>query len=253
MGIVNTSASSNLPAVNLRYSAMLGILYVSSPESEAAIAEVKNAIGDAEWKKGFTGYHGEGASAKAIASLRDKGVTSVKLSGTLTSARTVEREVNGRMAQYLTVGMKDADGRYYLSIDIGQMGAQMLARKLVNAQPGVQTELSLFATYGQRPGATRAYADHVASLKQNGKEVAGISPKDELQPRVQTALKALKDAGVDEKEIVGTKRRKIEHDYHVELMGKVADRFAKFYEDREIPSDDAPPAMEPAAEEKLAA
>ena len=49
----------------------------------------------------------------------------------------------------------------------------------------------MFATYGQREGASRAYADHGASLKQANTEVKSLDPKESLAPRVEAAMKAL--------------------------------------------------------------
>lgn len=227
------------PAFSIRYSAFLGMLYVSNTEVEQHIKEAKALVGETEVKKGFQGNKGDSPSAKALSFLKDKGVVPVKVSGTLTSARVIEREVDGRKTPYLTVCLKDDDGRYYLSVDLGHSGAQMLVRKLANAEPGVATEISMFATYGQREGASRPYADHGASVKQNGKEVAGISPKDALAPRVDAAMKALEDAGVskEDKETFAKRRAKVELDYHKEVMEAVNGKFTKFYADREMPAE----------------
>jgi len=245
MGInTNNNVGSNLPAYNLRYSQFLGMMYVSDDKSETAIREVKAMVGEPEVKKGYSGNRGDTATAKALAFLRERGVMPVSLSGTLTSARVVEREVNGRPTKYLTVGMKDAEGRYYLSVDLGAQGAQMLARKLVNAQPDVQTDLSMFATIEQKAGRDRAFAEHGCSLKQNGAQVPGVSPKDELMKRIEINLKVLESAGITEKDILSKKRNMVTLDYHAEIMEGVAKRFAAFYEEREMPRDahdDGPP------------
>ncbi|MFN5081109.1 MAG: hypothetical protein ACK5NV_05565 [Burkholderiales bacterium] len=96
MGI-NVSNISNKEAINLRYSAFLGMMYVSTTESEAAIKAAKAEVGDAEVKKGFTGNKGDGSSAKALASLVAKGVKPVTtLTGFLTSAQVIMREYEGR-------------------------------------------------------------------------------------------------------------------------------------------------------------
>lgn len=250
MGIVtNSNVGSNLPTYNLRYSQFLGMMYVSDDKSETVIREAKALVGEAEVKKGYAGNRGDTATAKALAYIRERGITPVSLTGTLTSARVVEREINGRPAKYLTVGFKDADGRYYLSVELNAQGAQMLARKLVNAQPDMPTELGLFATIEQKPGRDRAFAEHGCSLKQNGTQVPGVSPKDELMKRIEINLKALQEAGITEKEILNKKRNMVTLEYHVELMEKVAKKFAAYYEERELPQDDhaVTPQSTPAA------
>jgi hypothetical protein len=236
MGITNTA--NDVSTTNVRYSAFLGMLYVSSTENEALIKAAKiHAGGESEVKKGFQGNKGDSPSAKAIALLREKGVTPCKVSGVLTGARVIERDVEGRKTPYLNVSLKDEDGRYYISIALAQSGAQMLARKMVNAEPGVETEIIMFATYGQKEGATRAYANHGATVRQHGKEVVSLDPKGSLVPQVNAATKALKDAGVDDKETIGKRRQAVELQFHLGLMTKVEQKFSDFYATREIPAN----------------
>lgn len=224
---------------NVRYSAFLGMLYVFTPENELLINEAKALVGEAEVKKGYQGYKGDSSSAKSLGFLRDKGITPIKVSGTLTSARVIEREVDGRKTSYLNVGLRDDDGRYYLSVELGQSAAQMLARKLANADVGVDTEISLFATYGQREGASRAYADHGASLIQHGFQIKSIDPRESLVPKVNAALNALELAGVskDDKETFAKRRAKVELEFHRELLEAVNEKFNDFYARMELPSD----------------
>lgn len=70
----------------------------------------------------------------------------------------------------------------------------MLVRKLVSAEFGAHTELNMFATYGQREGAARAYADHSASLRQGGCEIKSVSPKELLAPRIDADKQKLSEA-----------------------------------------------------------
>jgi len=230
MGI-NVSNVSNKEAINLRYSAFLGMMYVSTTESEAAIKAAKAEVGDAEVKKGYTGAKGDGSSAKALASLAAKGVKPVTLTGFLTSAQVIMREHEGRSSPYLNVGIKDED-RFYLSVDLSNAAAQMLARKLVNARVGELTELRLFATYDAKEGADKAYANHGCTLKQGGAEVQGVNPSEQLIPLKEEAKAKLAEAGVDDKETVGKRLSKVELDYHISLMDKVNAKFTAFYEER---------------------
>ena len=236
-----SSRTTSFATTNLRYSAFLGMLYVSTPETEAAIKAVKNEVGgESEVKKGYSGNVGNTPSAKAIAKLREQGITSVSVNGILTSARVVSREIDGRPTPYLNVGLKDDEGRFYISVELGQSAAQMLARKLTNAAPGVPTEISMFATYGSKQGAPRAYADHGASLKQNGVEVKGVNPALTLKPLVNEAIVALEKAGItkaSDKDTFNRRRSSIEIDFHVDLMNQVNEMFTAHYAQTEQMED----------------
>lgn len=170
-------SKSNHSVFNLRYSAFLGMMYLSTTDAEKFISESKALVGEEEAKKGFKGNKGDSASGKALDFLRQKGITPVNVSGILSSARVIDRDVDGRPTPYLNVGLKDGEERYFLSVNLAQHAAQMLVRKLANAEFGVEAAINMFATYGQREGATRAYADHGASLRQNGNEVQSVSLK----------------------------------------------------------------------------
>jgi hypothetical protein len=228
-----------LPVYNLRYSAFLGMLYVSTDASEALIREAKAQVGESEVKKGFTGNIGESPSARAVAALRAKGVTSSNVTGFLSSARVVDKVVDGRPTPYLQIGLRDEAGRYYISVDLSQPAAQMAVRKLVNAEPGQFSQIELFATFSQKEGASRAFANHSCTLKQNGAEVVSVNPKDQLVPRVESALQALESAGVspDDRETFAKRRAKVTIDFHRELMDAVNQKFNDFYEKREISSE----------------
>jgi hypothetical protein len=232
------STQSNTSTVNLRYSAFLGMVYISTPENEAIISDAKALVGEAEVKKGFHGTKADSSSGKAINYLRTRGILPLKISGNLTSARTIDRMIDGRSTSYLNVGLKDEEGRYYLSIDLTQTAAQMLVRKLANASIGVMTEINLFASFGQREGATRAYADHGASVKQNGGEIKSVNPKDSLVPRINADIKKLEEAGItDDKETFAKRRAKIELEYHYELMKVVTEKVNAYYAQTEQPED----------------
>ena len=229
MGIVTGGNAQNLPITNVSYSATIGGMYVRNPENEAALNAVKAEVGEAEWKKGF-----QGPNSKAVQQARKVGLGNIKLTGKLTSVKPREVEADGRKTTYVQVGMKDADGRYFLSLDIGSESAQRLVRKLFNAKPGLETEIGLWARMEDiREGQTRAYASHAASVKQDAQEVPGVSPADELKGLVQTALNVLKDAGVDDKEMLAKRRAKVTAEYHIGLVNKIAAAFATYYEARD--------------------
>lgn len=240
MGFVSTSSA---PLFNIRYSAFLGDMYLLNEASEASIKAVKAQIGEDEVKKGFSGN--AGTSGKAKNTLRNDGVLFGRMNGLLTGVRLIERDVQGRKTPYLSLTVSDSDGKYNLSVSAAQRGAQMLIRKLANAQISQPTEIGLFATYGQREGADRAYAEHGATLKQSGVEIKGIDPKEKLSPAVNAAVDALKAAGVDDKETISRRRATVELNFHVELLQNIEAKFKAFYAEREQRMDDHAPAPAP--------
>lgn len=231
MAIVPASSDS-AATFNVRYSAPFGGLYVSTTESEAALATIKAEVGDAAWKKGFTGLKGDSVSARIRNRTKELGITPVAITGRVTNARIVMKDVeDGRKQAYLQVTLADNEGRFYLSVGAGSQGAQMLIRKLVAAQPGLETELNLFATYGQNKNSGKWFAEHGATLKQGGAEVKGVDPRIALAPQVQAAEAALKAAGVDDKETISKRRQKVTFDFHIALMEEVERRFKAWYDE----------------------
>lgn len=231
MAIVQASSDSSA-TFNVRYSAPFGGMYVSTTESEAALATIKAEVGDAAWKKGFTGLKGDAVSARIRSRAKELGITPVAITGRITNARIVMKDVeDGRKQAYLQVTLTDNDGRFYLSVGAGSQGAQMLIRKLVAAQPGIDTELNLFATYGQNKNSGKWFAEHGATLKQGGAEVKGVDPRIALAPQVQAAEAALKAAGVDDKETISKRRQKVTFDFHIALMEEVERRFKAWFEE----------------------
>lgn len=238
MGFVSAAST---PLFSIRYSAFLGAMYLQDQASIDALKATKAALGEDVVKKGFTGNSGNSASAQALASLRKAGVQFGRMNGKLTGVRLIERDVQGRKAPYLSLTVTDESGKYNLSVSAAQRGAQMLIRKLANAAPGQQTEIGIFATYGQREGADRAYAEHGATVTQASVEVKGIDPRMSLAPAVDAAVEALKAAGVDDKETIAKRRSAVETNFHVELVKNIQQKFEAFYADREQSMDEHAP------------
>lgn len=232
MGFIEHTST---PLYSIHYSAFMGALFLVNEQSRAAVAAYKAAIGEEVVKMGYKGQGSE--STKAVATLRSQGVRFGKMYGRLTGVRLNIRDVNGRKTPYLSVTLTDDDGKYNLSVPVDTRGTQMLIRKLANAQPELNTVLSMFATYEQREGATQPYADHGASLKQGIQpvEVPVVSTSEVLTPRIEAAMSALTDAGVDldDKETRGTRRSKIALEYHLDMLVSIEKRFSVYYDERE--------------------
>lgn len=230
MGIVTNATKSNV--INLRYSAFLGMLYVSNPTTEAEIAAVKAEIGEEIVKQGFVGVSPDSASGRARAILADKNIVPVSMIGELRSARHVERETGaGVKREYLNLGVRDENGRYFLSIDLSSKATQMLVRKLANAEPGVETTVSMFATYGRKPGKDRAYADHGVSLIQGTTQIPGVDPQAELVPMRDQAVAQLKKVPGIAPQVINAQAVAVELNYHRELLAAIERKFDAFYGD----------------------
>lgn len=229
MGIVQAQGPK-ANTINVRYSAFLGMLYVSSPDSEAAIGSVKAQIGEEVVKQGFTGVTPDSPSGRARNALREQGIVPVSLVGELRTVRLVRRETSaGVERQYLNLGVRDADGRYFLSVDLTAKSTQMLVRKLANAEPGFETKVAMFATYSRKPNKDRAYADHGVSLVQGDSEIKGVDPQIDLLPRREAALEQLRKIPGVAKEVLNAQASAIELQFHLELLEGIERRFDYHY------------------------
>jgi len=222
MGI-NTSTGS-IATANVRYSAFLGMLYKSTPETEALIAAAKAKIGEATVKNGFTGN--SGPTAAALSELAAAGVKPVNISGRLTSVSVKMREIKGKDTPYLQVGLRDDDGRCFLSVAMSQDGVSMLVRKLANAQPDVPTILSMFGTYDKSDSDGKYYGNHGASLSQAGRQVPAIAI-DDLKASREAATIGLPD--VVSSDIRRQVADQAEVAYCTDLVRKIEQSFATFY------------------------
>jgi len=229
---------------NVRYSAFLGGLYLLTNESQAAIKAVKDGLGEEAVKTGFTGSQGSGASAQALAKLKEQGIAiGGNLKGRLSGVRLVDRDVNGQKMSYVSVTVSDESGeKTNLSVELTQQGAQMMVRKLFNAAPDQQTAISVFATYAKKEGSERAYANHVASVKQSDAEIKGVDPLEVLKPTVDAAMQKLTDAGVpaDDTKTRSNRRSQITLEYHLDLLKQTQENFKAFYDKTglPVPADD---------------
>lgn len=264
MAIRQNVSTSSVTAFNLRFSAFLGTLYVSTPETEKQLKDVKNEVGgEAEVKKGFRGNTGDSASAKAIAKLKEMGWNiPMTVDGRLTTAKTELHEINGVPTPFLKATLRDDDGVYYISVDLSNEGAQMLARKLGNAEPGAHTWINMMSTVDDKDG--RSYSSQGASLRQGqddkDHEVKGIDPKAELVPEINAALQRLEAAGLkrrddqrqNDQKTFNTKRDEVTVSFHERLMKSVNQKFTDFYEARRAANEAASSGSSESADQQPA-
>lgn len=225
MGI--KSAFNGIKATFVRYSSFLGMLYIATSETESAIKEAKALVGgDDAVKKGYTGYKGDSPSAKARAFLAEKGVMPVKIEDcALTSVKCVDVDIEGKKEPYLSVGFTDEEGRYVVSLALAHPAAQLLVRKLANAKPKANSELSMYANYEKSEKDGNYYAEHKVFLVQNGDQVKGVDPKTTFAPAVDAALQVLRENKIDDKKVLAARRAGVVIEYHVNLLKEIEARF----------------------------
>jgi hypothetical protein len=212
----NNAASQT---TTIAFSSFLGGMYIDNEGARRALKEVKAAIGgDEVIKAGFTGK--TGASAEAVRMLREKGVDLGSMTGRLVRVVHHMVDVKGTPTDYLRVVVDDGEEKYSLSTALSGRGAQMLVRKLHGATPWDTTTISLFCKKNE-------YVDQVASVKQRGEEIKGVSPQDVLLPRIEVAKKALIGAGIPltDKKTHSNRRGVVEMEYHLELLKEIEARF----------------------------
>lgn len=221
MGINTNSNNGN--AINVSFNAILGCMFLGSDA-----AAVNAEVGKAPKGQSFSGNTGFTADARKA--LKSQGVTLLdggNVSGILRDAKLRVVEKDDKKYPYLNVRMQDGAETIFISLGLGSQGAQVLARKLLNAEPGVETQISVFSTLNKREGQDRAYAETNASLKQNGVEVKAQPAVESFVPVVNAAIQKLKDAGVDDTAVLGAKRRSVATQWHVELLEtQVGPKFA---------------------------
>jgi hypothetical protein len=219
MGI-NTNANSG-NAINVSFNSILGSLYLGADR-----AIVDAVMAKAPKGASFTGNSGFTAEArKAIREQKVHLVTSVN--GILRDARLRIIESEGKEYPYLNIRLQDGADTIFVSLNLSTNGAQVLARKLLNAEPNVETVLNVFSTIEpKRDGADRAYANTNAYLKQEGVEIKAQSAVDSFVPEVEAVIKKLRDAGVDDSAILNQKRRLVATAWHEAFLEQVAAKFA---------------------------
>jgi hypothetical protein len=247
MAIHKPNRGNGGTAINVRYNALLGGLYVSTPEVEKQLADIRAEVCGSD-APAFTGYGNNSTTQQAANKARDLGIdTGIRVEGEITSAFI--RKVEGDY-EYLVVGLRDGDERVYVSTAFGMANTQLLIRKLQNVEPGERVTINMWGTY--EPGQTdpsRSFSNHHASLKDaDGNEIQGINPQEALQPQIDAAIQKLLDAGVDDKETLAARREKLTNDWHRSLSEETNKRFIAWAEARQAQAQTADAPGAPAAD-----
>ena len=227
----STAGNNNLPTFNLRMSTVLGGLYVTSEVAEGILAEAKTMVGgDEVWKKGFDGLGANSVSKKVrdfVASQKEFHFVDAGVTGKLFYVAVRDVQVKGEKIPYLVIGLGDDEGKYFISLSLTGGAAQMLVRKLMGVKAGDVINVNAFLTYDKSTSSEQFYSNEGARLSIDKQEVKGVSPRDELQPLVQSAIEKLKDAGVDDKKTLRAREQKVTLDYHLGLAKEIVKRVAE--------------------------
>lgn len=138
-------------------------LPVKDEATDKAMGEAKKAIGDAEWKKGFSKEKRD--QVRAI--LKENGARyETNLSGKLMGVEHAETQGGGLTFNKLRVVLESDQGKTTLSTDMKSEFAQRLIAKLDTAtkeHAGADVTVGGFASEKEKDG--RTFVDHVATLK----------------------------------------------------------------------------------------
>jgi hypothetical protein len=101
----------------------------------------------------------------------------------------------------------------------------MLIRKLTEAIPGEEIEISLWATFNQSKGSAPALAYNLASAKQAGRELRG-AVLDDLNTQIVTAKGLLLAADVADEAKLSAGQNAMTVHWHLELITRLRAKFA---------------------------
>lgn len=233
-------------SINVAYSALAGGLVIKSDEQAAAFAKIKGVLAEDKNK----GMSPKDTNNFARKSLKEEGIPLYsELSGKLVSAFIkAQKDQDGKEFKYLKVNLRDEDGTaQWLSMAIENEAAQMIARKIINAEIGKEIVISPFATHTAKTidGVEKTFVNHGASVKQEGEELpAGLS--DRIHDiRVNTA-ETLKAADVTDSKTISTAIEGKIVKVIESGMTEFSEKTAAFYDARRTQSESAAVAAAPA-------
>lgn len=172
-------------------------LPVKDEATDKAMGEAKKAIGDAEWKKGFSKEKRD--QVRAI--LKENGARyETNLSGKLMGVEHAETQGGGLTFNKLRVVLESDQGKTTLSADMKSEFAQRLIAKLDTAtkeHAGADVTVGGFASEKEKDG--RTFVDHVATLKgPDGQEIkAAEGHFEKARDLAAASQEPLKAQGMD--------------------------------------------------------
>ncbi|SDE09115.1 hypothetical protein [Paraburkholderia lycopersici] len=207
------------------YNPVVGWLMEATPQSTAILREVRDGFEPDAWKAGFTGY--TGLTLEARRQLTARGLQSEALSGEIVAAYYAEQSdaARGLSYPYLRVKLVDGGEAYLVSLGLNTGPGQMLTQKLLGVTPGDHVRLTVFGKI------ENGYANHAASLRdRQGHEIRGPGGLFRVaETLVQDKITALREQGLDSRELVAQTRAQVKLEFHRRLIeDQIAPSFAAY-------------------------
>ena len=222
---------------NAKYSKLLGQIYLESDASRSVLGAVPDEVKRA------------GFNDKTARDLRKQvqdggGLFDGSLEGKMTYF-AVNKGTDGKgiEREYVKVGMRtevpNAKGELkpatvFLSVPLKSNEGLSLVHKLVNAQFGDDTKLSMFAQMKEGKDG-RMYGNHTVGLKQNGETVKPVLP---FPNEEREAMRAKLKAEGEDNEDIAKELLKAEYKKTLPQIEVIAQRFESYREERKASGDD---------------
>ena len=241
---------------------LLGGMYVMNDKNTKLIQQARSHA-EAKQTDGFQGLGNDTPSGKALAFLKDNGVNSVRLNGTLSGVVYKEVPIEGKTEiikkALVTLSDKGEDGEnehYVLSLNLASTATQMLLRKLENVKPGSEISVNMFGSYDRNEDKESQYYgqsfSNYGAMVKLGKsftdkdaEVKGSETRtEEIKKLVDTTRAALANAGITDKGTIGQAVSQKRQEYHVALTQELEQRFKNILGDSPVPEDLTEPGVD---------
>ncbi len=226
---VHQRAGANLNKTYFEYVPLLGGLFPSDKVTQEAIKAARASVGAIQTST-FEGDRGESKSAQALKILAEKGITPVRLDGTLTGATHYAKDLgDGKPPLDKVIAeLTDGDQKLVIATPLGNDAALALVRKLAHATPGEHVTVNLFATYDEGQDG-RMYTNHGCSLRRvvDGKseEIKSEAENKRAREIEKAAREAMKAAGINDREVISKAVRNKGVEFGKEILVEVKARF----------------------------
>ena len=203
-----------------------GFIPVGDDATSAALTKARQAVGDAEWKAGYTKERSDAVRS----ALKEHGVAfSTALQGKLEDVSVATTQANGAEMTKLRVALAQDNGdRVILTGDMRSEFSQRLLSKLdtvtQQADRGQTMKIGGFAEVVEKNG--RSFVNHVATLKgEDGQEIkAAQGHFAAAAEKGIAAAQALEKAGIKAAQVLNQAKDAARVEYFSSLAGQIHDR-----------------------------
>jgi hypothetical protein len=223
--------TSNGPSHNVRYSTLLGGLFMATEGNLAVIEDAKKEFTDAQLKQGFVGDAG-----KKVRDTVEKANDSIIIGGfdgKLTYCSLDKRDVNGTEMEYVTIGCTDKGETTFFSTALATEVAMSLINKLANAEFGVYTKVTANGQVqrGQGQYAGKLFAQHSVFIEQGSTDnLTQLKGADRSSLKIQQdqTVAALAANDITEKDAVAKAKKSVAVKWHRNLLQDILKRYQEY-------------------------